>query len=386
MLPADSSDSGEALRRLLFDGIRQLKPDGRTPYPSPEWRRYQYLLLRYVNGMPARDVARQLGVSERQARRDHHEAVEALASVLRARYQSSATDLLPTTHIDPPAEQGPQNDDLEAELAKLVTDRSGGLANVNAILEGALATARNLAKSRDVRVEAIPAPSLPPVALNRNALRHILLAVLTYIIESNPGSRLDVMTADAQTGVEVIVTARRGIQGGCGPAPPTSPEGPQAATLVAISRVLQRQGGNLQVRGREVGDLDVRITLPAADVSTVLVVDDNPDFVRLFQRYLAGHPYRLIQANVTEEALRLAREIRPDVITVDVLMPADDGWQILEMLRSQPETRGIPVVVCSVLNERALALSLGANDFLAKPVTPQALLEVLARCCGLSAS
>jgi CheY-like chemotaxis protein len=67
------------------------------------------------------------------------------------------------------------------------------------------------------------------------------------------------------------------------------------------------------------------------------------------------------------------------------MMPSQDGWQILQQLKSLREARDIPIIVCSVLRERALALSLGAADFLVKPITQQALLSALAKHCGSSA-
>jgi CheY-like chemotaxis protein len=114
-------------------------------------------------------------------------------------------------------------------------------------------------------------------------------------------------------------------------------------------------------------------------VPTLLVVDDNPDMGELFRWYLADLDVRVVQARSAATALELARELRPEAITLDVMMPSQDGWQLLEQLRADPAIAEIPTVVCSVLPERALALSLGVAGFLAKPVTQQDLLTALSR-------
>jgi CheY-like chemotaxis protein len=126
---------------------------------------------------------------------------------------------------------------------------------------------------------------------------------------------------------------------------------------------------------------EIVLVLPPIPLHTVLVVDDNPDVVSLFQRYLRGEPYRVVQATSGEVAHRLATALRPDVLVLDVMLPSQDGWEGLQRLRDDPATRAIPVVVCSVLPERDLALSLGVAEFLAKPVMRTALIATLERWC-----
>ena len=92
------------------------------------------------------------------------------------------------------------------------------------------------------------------------------------------------------------------------------------------------------------------------------------------------HDYRVVQASTGAAALQLAREVHPDAITLDVLMPSQDGWGLLRTLNGDPDTEQIPVILCSVLPERSLALSLEVAAFLDKPVTREALLAALRHC------
>jgi len=80
-----------------------------------------------------------------------------------------------------------------------------------------------------------------------------------------------------------------------------------------------------------------------------------------------------------EQVVDEAVDLQPDVIVLDVLMPGRDGWEVLQQLKSTPETRDIPVIVCSVWRDPDLALTLGAAEFIRKPLTRPRLLEALAR-------
>jgi CheY-like chemotaxis protein len=118
-------------------------------------------------------------------------------------------------------------------------------------------------------------------------------------------------------------------------------------------------------------------TMMARTVERVLVVDDSPDFVLLLERFLRGYPYQVVRAGHAEEALRLARDAAPDFIVLDVLMPSQDGWDILQHLRALEQLDAVPIIVCSVLSDPTLARSLGADYSLTKPVTQRALLSAL---------
>ncbi len=100
---------------------------------------------------------------------------------------------------------------------------------------------------------------------------------------------------------------------------------------------------------------------------------------QLFERYLAPQHYEVIHAHNGKQALQLIEEKQPDAITLDVMMPNVDGWQVLRMLAGKPATARIPVIICSVLQEPDLAFSLGARAYLKKPVDRQELIATLAR-------
>jgi signal transduction histidine kinase/DNA-binding response OmpR family regulator len=110
---------------------------------------------------------------------------------------------------------------------------------------------------------------------------------------------------------------------------------------------------------------------------TVLVIDDDPDARQLVSRLLAKDDLEVVVAASGEEGIRLAHSLAPAVITLDVMMPEMDGWAVLRALKADPEVRDIPVVMLTMLDEEAKAYSLGATDYLVKPVERDALRSVI---------
>jgi CheY-like chemotaxis protein len=114
----------------------------------------------------------------------------------------------------------------------------------------------------------------------------------------------------------------------------------------------------------------------------VLVVDDDPTVLSLLAKTLEKESYRVIPARNGIEALALAREHKPRAITLDVLMPQMDGWRTLKELKADAELRDIPVIMVTVLNERGMAIPLGATDFMTKPVDRQRLTAIIRDHCA----
>ena len=111
----------------------------------------------------------------------------------------------------------------------------------------------------------------------------------------------------------------------------------------------------------------------------VLVVDDEPDIARLIETYIRRMGYRTILARTGREALQKARELRPDLITLDVLLPDMDGFRALTTLKRDPRTREIPVVFISIVQDEHQGLRLGACAYLPKPLDEERLRSVLRR-------
>lgn len=110
---------------------------------------------------------------------------------------------------------------------------------------------------------------------------------------------------------------------------------------------------------------------------TVLVIDDDPTVHDLMQRFLAKEGFRVVSALNGEEGLRLAKELHPDAITLDVMMPKMDGWAVLSALKEDPEVADIPTIVLTIVDNKNMGYALGASDFLTKPIDRDRLSAIL---------
>jgi CheY-like chemotaxis protein len=111
----------------------------------------------------------------------------------------------------------------------------------------------------------------------------------------------------------------------------------------------------------------------------ILVIDDDADNRMYFSRFLEADGYRVATAADGVEGLRLAHELRPTAITLDVSMPGIDGWAVLAGLKANVELAGIPVIMVSGNDKRGMGYALGAADHLTKPIDRSRLLEILGR-------
>ncbi|OGO33908.1 MAG: hypothetical protein A2Z16_07425 [Chloroflexi bacterium RBG_16_54_18] len=120
--------------------------------------------------------------------------------------------------------------------------------------------------------------------------------------------------------------------------------------------------------------------LPAGDARPlILAIDDNPDVHNLLEAHLSEAGYRLATAMSGDEGVLQARQLQPFAITLDIMMPDKDGWQVLHELKSDPLTSHIPVILHTIVDKQALGFRLGAVDYLVKPLDENALLASLER-------
>ncbi len=127
-------------------------------------------------------------------------------------------------------------------------------------------------------------------------------------------------------------------------------------------------------------DLTAGAAEEAQHGDVVLVIDDDRDARAILVRMLEMNGHRVVSASGAEEGLALARRLRPQAVTLDLLMPGQDGWQILQALKEDPTLRHTAVIIVSMLDETPLAFSLGADAFLSKPINRETLGGTLDRC------
>jgi signal transduction histidine kinase/CheY-like chemotaxis protein len=162
--------------------------------------------------------------------------------------------------------------------------------------------------------------------------------------------------------------------------------------LALVKKFIELQGGYVSVQSAPGKGSIFSFTLPvrsrAAVVSRapeaeitpqmterVLVIEDDAHAYELISSALGSAGYLAIRARHGDEALKLARESRPIAVTLDLVLPGLDGWEVLKRLKADPLTRDIPVVIISMIENRELGVALGADDYFVKPVDRERLLD-----------
>jgi CheY-like chemotaxis protein/anti-sigma regulatory factor (Ser/Thr protein kinase) len=123
----------------------------------------------------------------------------------------------------------------------------------------------------------------------------------------------------------------------------------------------------------------IRLASAAPAGSTILVIDDEEDARTIVSRLLTRDGFNVVCASSGEEGLRLAHELKPAVITLDVMMPQMDGWSVIRALKADPQLHDIPVIMLTMMEDKTKAYSLGATDYLVKPVEREQLRRVVSR-------
>ncbi|MFA7242773.1 MAG: response regulator [Sulfuricellaceae bacterium] len=170
--------------------------------------------------------------------------------------------------------------------------------------------------------------------------------------------------------------------------------------LTISRRFCELMGGDIQVESEFGKGATFIVRLPAVTVEqpivtaeresgaahdapegggTVLVIDDDPAIRELLERYLSKDGFTVKTAGSGKEGLALAKTLKPDAITLDVMMPGMDGWAVLTSLKVDPELADIPVIMLSMVSEKDMGYALGAADYMVKPIDRNRLASVLAR-------
>lgn len=369
----DGVTRAQRLRRTLLDCVEALRPQGITTRPD-DARAYAVLAYRCVDGLSMSEIEARLSLSRRQAYREYSKGVEAVAGQLWDQLQSQ----LPADTASAPTTATQRLVMAQAEVDRLRKEVRIEPLALSDVLEDVLRLlAPRLARMATEVTLAQPS-SASPVLGDRTMLRQALVNLLSHALDAEAGAgEILIRVQPCIAGVQIEISTNTGPADARLTHRGVKREG---VGLAVAQNLVEAQGGQMSLAS-PAAPWRALLTLPSA-AATVLVVDDNENLVALFQRYLGGHRVNVVGATSGADALQLATRQPPQAIILDVMMPHQDGWDILQALQNDPATRSVPVIVCSVLNEPDLALDLGASDYLTKPVSQTALLTVLQRWLG----
>lgn len=363
---AGRADTPSLLRRILTSAIEDLEPSADEPLHSRAWRMYNALLYLYVQQMSQEDVADKMGLSSRQVRRERTAGIRALADLLWERYSLAGQSSPATNETVAPT--------LNQELGWLQHMPPGTSVDLKQGLRGVLELAHALADRHQTRLYTTLPENQLRVAIHPVALRQILLGLLNVVMQLAATNPIALFTR-ATDGKVAVCLQWQGI------ATSEMAEDEITANLDMVRQLARLCQSSLTLSNKA-SEWQAIVALPAAVSMPVLVIDDNADTLQLLQRYTEQSDYQLIATTDPEQAIELAEKHSPRIIVLDVMMPQVDGWDVLGCLRQNPTTAHIPVVVCTVLADASLALSLGAAAFVRKPITQEAFLSALDQAAG----
>lgn len=361
---AGNLSRGEYLRQSIFSEIARLKPgDPPLPVNAPEYRTYLILHHRYVEGMSIQELAAKLSISDRQLRRDQSRALQGLAERVWERYYRPNL-----------AKRAPAASDNAPEQPTAAFISNTEALELGEILRGVAATILPWVHAEGLELHLhIPEHAIM-VEADRVMMRQILISLFSLMLHTQSGKKMTFGLLDDG--------GRAGIYLEMDSEPDGSPPEDQydREMLATIEHWIDKQHGQLEQYRRVEKTLEyagLKLWLSQPTRATILVVDDQLTTARIFQRFAKQLPFQVIGLQDPALVVDFARRVKPRLITLDVMMPYIDGWELLQALKLDTLTQSIPVVVCSAWEEPELARSLGAHGYLKKPVTRKDFIAIL---------
>jgi CheY-like chemotaxis protein len=363
-------DTSSALRKILADAIEKLKPSTKEPDQSRAWRTYECLYCCFIQQLNQQVVADQLCISVRQLRREQHAALEIMADQMWVLYN---LDKEPSDASFANLMKNIPSEGLVTELDWIKETQPSRPTSLSEELESVLEITRPIAARKNVLVKNKLSLALPSLAIHPVILNQVLVSLLNISLQQATGGSVTITAQPARYSVLLNMQAGRSA----GSALPFGDDFQN--NLQIAEQMVKMAGGKLTWTSEGSESFLAQLEIPSLEQLPVLVVDDNEDTLQLLLRYSVGTRYRLICTKDSEQILPLFEKASPSLILLDIMMPKENGWMVLGRLRQHPLTRMTPVIICTILPQEELALSLGASAFLKKPVNRRDFLFELDR-------
>src|SRR5438552_2518902 len=297
---------------------------------------------------------------------------------------------------------------IEAGKMELSVERVELPALITSILE----SISPLAQEKGLRIETRFAPGLPAVEGDAARLKQVLINLLSNAVKFTERGHIEVIAQPSgrmvritvkDTGIGISAESQRVVfdEFVQGDGSSTRRHGGTGLGLSIVRKLVEMHGGAISVVSEPGQGSTFTFTVPAWSTgqgavtalqqrplrrpnqglpgTAILVVDDDPSVRQLISRHLEQEGWKTVQASNATDALQLARESRPTLITLDIMMPDASGWWVLEKLKEDPQTAGIPVLVVTIVEDQRLVFALGASDYLGKPYDRGALIAKIHR-------
>jgi signal transduction histidine kinase/CheY-like chemotaxis protein len=287
--------------------------------------------------------------------------------------------------------------------------------DVKEVAEGVMNTCEALVKDKNLKLIERIEPGLPHIIADKTRFRQILLNILSNAIKftyegsvvlevKNLAKEHKILISVTDTGIGIkeedipkVFEKFRQIDGSS-----TRLEGGTGLGMAITKEFVEIHRGRIWVESKFGVGSTFYVELPVNGNSSkpaavskqrysekpyllpdkdrqrqVMVVEDEPQMIKLYKRYLSQEGYKIIPVTDSRKALAIAKKTKPYAIILDIMLPYRDGWEVIQDLKADKQTRNIPVIISSIVNNKSMGFALGATAYLVKPFTQEELLEAL---------
>lgn len=276
--------------------------------------------------------------------------------------------------------------------------------HLSEMVHSVFSTAKGLVKEKPIKlIEQVP-PDMPTIRGDTMRVRQVLLNLISNAskftdegsitvetkVQKAPNGKLEALVNVIDTGPgitpegqEKLFKAFSQVDGSA-----TRKSGGSGLGLSICANLVQLHGGRIGVSSVEGKGSTFWFTVPLfkqpeeeipEGKKVVLAIDDDPQVISLYERYLSPQGYYVVPLTEPAKAKDRIKELKPFAVTLDIMMPNIDGWTVLADLKTDPATRDIPIIICSIVEQTDKGFNLGAADYLVKPIIEEDLVHALDR-------
>ncbi|MGW8249195.1 MAG: GAF domain-containing protein, partial [Anaerolineales bacterium] len=276
--------------------------------------------------------------------------------------------------------------------------------DIGELVNSTLSTAKGLVKDKPIEIVCEIEPDLPSTRADPLKIRQVLLNLISNAakftdqgsitikveqqMEDQKNRRLKVSVTDTGQGIAPEDQKKLFLPFSQVDASPTRKTGGSGLGLSICRHLIDMHQGEIGVHSQIGTGSTFFFVLPVGAASsqerkaepllptkTILCIDSDPDVIQLYQRYLLPHGYKVLPYTDPDQAFDAARNIQPLAITLDIALSSGDGWAVLQWLKKDPFTEHIPVIICSIKDEKPKAAASGAHSYLLKPILEEDLVS-----------
>lgn len=288
---------------------------------------------------------------------------------------------------------------IEAGKMELAFDE----VNIGDLTNSVLSTMSGLIKDKPVQMRRVVAPDVPLVKADAIRIRQVMINLLSNaakftddgeivvdisLLKNNGRSEVQISVIDSGAGISEEDQQKLFQPFSQVDASPTRKTGGTGLGLSICKQLINMHGGEIWVESQEGKGSKFHFTLPVFPKDNginsdgekiILAIDDDTQVISLYERYLNPQGYQIIPLTDAKQAVEKVKQVKPFAITLDIMMPGIEGWTVLDQLKSDPDTRHYPVIICSIVEELEKGFSLGASDYLVKPILEEDIVHSLNR-------